>query len=66
MTFLCVKLFPILVELIGLDMCMMIFAVGCFVGSMFILFVVDETKGLSMDDVNSKQRACKTSQVNLA
>lgn len=46
-------------------MCMMIFAVGCFVGSMFILFVVDETKGMSMDVVSSEQNNSEQCKKNV-
>lgn len=53
--FLSSKLFPIFVEIIGLHGCMFIFAGGCLLGSIFIIFVLDETKGISIDTLNDKE-----------
>lgn len=52
--FVCAKLFPLLIDIIGLHGCMMIFAFNCIVGSFFIFFVVDETRGKHMDQVKAE------------
>ncbi|XP_055304279.1 uncharacterized protein LOC129569467 [Sitodiplosis mosellana] len=50
-TFLFVKFFPIMLGTIDLHGCMNIFGVGCIIGAVFVLFVLEETKGKSLDDV---------------
>jgi Sugar (and other) transporter len=51
LTFLTVKLFPAALELIGLHGCMLIFAATCFGGAIFVIFVLPETKGKSIEDI---------------
>lgn len=55
-TFICVKLFPILLEVLDLHGVMLIFAISCILGAIFVLFVVEETTGKSLDDVGSEER----------
>lgn len=50
MSFIALKLFPILLEIVALHGCMTILAVGCIVGSLFIAFAMKETAGQSLDD----------------
>lgn len=49
--FTAVKLFPILVELLDLHGCMLIYGIGCFVGAIFVVLVLKETSGKSLDDI---------------
>lgn len=49
-TFIVTKLFPILLEIIDIDGCMMIFGVGSTLGVVFVIFVMEETSGKSLDD----------------
>lgn len=49
-TFIVTKLFPILLEIIDIDGCMMIFGVGSTLGVVFVIFVMEETRGKSLDD----------------
>ena len=44
------KSFPFLMESVGLHGCLSIHAFGCIVGSIFVLFVLNETTGKSLDD----------------
>lgn len=47
------KLFPILLEKIELSGCMAIFLIGSIVGTLFVLFALEETKGKSLDTVKT-------------
>lgn len=49
-----VKTFPIAMSIIGLHGCMMIYGIGCVVGAVFVLVVLKETKGKSLDGVDIK------------
>lgn len=49
-TFIVTKLFPILLEIIDIDGCMMIGGVGSTLGVVFVIFVMEETRGKSLDD----------------
>lgn len=49
--FLSVKTYPILVQIVDLHVCFAIYALGCTVGFFFVLFVLKETSGQSLDDV---------------
>lgn len=51
--FTCVKLFPVLADVIGIHGCFTIFASACFFGSIFIHYVMAETKGKSMETFNT-------------
>lgn len=67
-TFLFVKLFPILLNIINLHGCLIIFGVGCIIGTIFVLFVLEETKGKSLDDVgldeNTKMKRVHAARLN--
>lgn len=53
-SFACAKLFPILIEKIGMHGCMIIFAVNCVIGSIFMFFILNETRGKPMDTLQSE------------
>lgn len=53
-SFACAKLFPILIEKIGMHGCMIIFAVNCIIGSVFMFFILNETRGRPMDTLQSE------------
>lgn len=50
------KMFPILMEALELYGCMMIYGSGCIAGAIFVLFVLKETSGQSLDDVESDEK----------
>lgn len=52
----CAKLFPVLInsEKIGLHGCMLIFSVNCVIGSFFMFFILNETRGKPMDTLHSE------------
>lgn len=52
-SFICLKLFPILVATIGLHGCMVTMAIVCICGTLYVYFVVEETNGISMDSIGS-------------
>lgn len=47
----CVKMYPIMLESLDLHGCLATYGIGCIVGFIFVLFVLNETKGKSLDDV---------------
>lgn len=53
-SFICLKLFPILMAIIGLHGCMLTLATACILGTSYIYFVVKETKGISMDSIGNR------------
>jgi Sugar (and other) transporter len=62
LTFFTVKLFPTGLELIGLYGCMLIFAVSCFKGAVFVTFVLPHTKSNRMEEIvnNLDEKRLKT------
>ncbi|XP_055299426.1 uncharacterized protein LOC129567002 [Sitodiplosis mosellana] len=54
-SFTCTKLFPLLLDKVDVYGCMLIFAINCIVGSFFIYFVLDETRGKPMDTLKAEQ-----------
>lgn len=56
-TFTCTKLFPILLEIVDLYGCMIIFGTGSTLGAIFVVFVLEETAGKSLDDVELNMAA---------
>lgn len=58
-TFVSVKCYPILLEILDLHGCLMIYAVGSFIGAMFVLFVLEETTGTSLDEVGMDENVTK-------
>lgn len=51
MVFGMVKIFPTVMAMIGLHGCIFMFAICCFVGAVFVLVVLPETKGKSYIDI---------------
>lgn len=49
-------MFPLLLEKLDLHGCMMIFAINCIVGSFFIFFILDETRGKPMDTLKAEKK----------
>lgn len=49
-SFILLKMFPILIVSIGLHGAMLIFAVACTIGSFYVFFVIEETKGIALDE----------------
>lgn len=45
------KMFPILTAQIDIHGVLIIYAIGCIIGSLFVQFVMKETSGQSLDDV---------------
>lgn len=54
--FSCIKIYPILLESVDLHGCLSIFAAGCIIGFLFVLFIVEETNGQSLDDVGVTEK----------
>lgn len=55
--FISVKTFPILMEIVGLHGCLAIYGSGCIAGVIFVIVVLKETRGQSIDnddDLNGK------------
>lgn len=50
------KLFPILLEIVDLHGCMIILGTGCIIGFFFVLIVMKETSGQSLDDVGKSEK----------
>lgn len=50
-TFISVKFYPILLEILDLHGCLLIYAIGSFIGALFVLFILEETTGTSLDEV---------------
>ncbi|XP_055298963.1 uncharacterized protein LOC129566767 [Sitodiplosis mosellana] len=53
--FISVKLFPILLELLDLHGSMLIYGCGCSIGAIYVLLVLKETSGKSLDDVGKSK-----------
>lgn len=53
-----VKVFPFFLELIGLCGCMIIFMVGSVIGALFVIFALEETRGKSLDTLESSATKC--------
>lgn len=64
------KTYPILLESIDLHGCLMVYAFGCLIGFVFVLFVLKETSGQSLDairmDVDSKAEATVGNNVEMS
>lgn len=50
-TFICTKLFPILLDIVDVHGVMFIFGVGSTLGALFVVFCMEETSGKSLDEV---------------
>lgn len=51
LAFVLLKYFPIISEAIGLHMCVIFFAVTSLCGTVFVVFVMPETKGKSFEEI---------------
>lgn len=60
-----IKVFPLLLEIFDLDGCMFILGSGSILGFFFILFVMKETSGQSLDDVGADEKL-KTNRFHVA
>lgn len=49
--FLMVKSFPIMSEMIGMHGCLSFMSVTCILGIVFVIFVMEETKGRNLDSI---------------
>lgn len=54
--FAAVKAFPILLVSLDLCGCMLILGIGCLVGAIFVVFIMEETTGQSLDDVDADEQ----------
>lgn len=54
--FAAVKAFPILLESLDLCGCMLILGSGCLVGTAFVVYVLEETVGKSLDNVEADDK----------
>lgn len=52
-------------EMVNLYGCMIIFGIGCSIGAIFILCVLDETSGLCLDDIGLNIEMDNNASVNL-
>lgn len=48
------KLFPILLEMIGIHGCMLIYGISCVLGALYVFVGMKETKGRSLDEAEAK------------
>lgn len=55
-TFISLKLYPTLLDLFDLHGCLTVYGIGCIIGFLFVLFVLKETKGRSLDDIGVKEK----------
>lgn len=49
--FISAKIFPILMEIVGLHGCLTVFGIASTIGAIFVWAVMKETSGKSLDDV---------------
>lgn len=63
-SFISVKSFPILCNAIDLYGTLLIYTVACLIGSVFVLFVLKETTGESLDDVGVTDKSTTTTTTN--
>lgn len=63
--FVSVKMYPILLESVDLHGCLSIYGAGCILGFIFVLFVLDETTGKSLDQVVDHENT-KTDHIHAA
>lgn len=53
-SFIVVKFFPLLIQIIHLYGCMFVFAGSCFVGLLYIILFMEETKGKNLDQLKQE------------
>lgn len=54
--FISVKIFPILLEIVDIHGSLMIFGIASIAGAIFVLFVMEETSGQSLDDIEEENK----------
>lgn len=54
--FISVKIFPILLEIADIHGSLMIFGIASIAGAIFVLFVMEETSGQSLDDIEEENK----------
>lgn len=59
--FIFTKIFPLLMEAIGLERCLMIFCVSCALGTLYSVFLIEETKGKELNIVGEAKLSPKDS-----
>lgn len=57
LTFISTKIFSILLDGIGVDDCLFIHGIGWIVGAIYVLFVLKETTGQSLDEIGLEEAA---------
>lgn len=60
------KSFPLLMEKINLYGCFTIHGLFCVGGILFVIFVMDETKGKNIDDIERKQKKSIVEMTNIS
>lgn len=55
-TFISLKTYLALLELVDLHGCLIIYGTGCIFGMLFVLYVLDETSGKSLDDIGAEKK----------
>lgn len=63
-TFISVKMYPKLLDSIDLNGCFTIYGIGCFIGFIFVYFVLNDTTGQSLDEVGADKKI-KTEHVRI-
>lgn len=51
------KIFPILIERVGVDGCLTMYGIGCVVGAIYVIFLLKDTTGQSLDDIGVEERS---------
>lgn len=54
--FISVKIFPISLEIVDIHGSLMIFGIASIAGAIFVLFVMEETSGQSLDDIEEENK----------
>lgn len=54
------KYFPIMCEMIGMYGCLSLMSAACILGIIFVIFVMEETNGRSLDSIESATKQPKT------
>lgn len=49
--FVSTKMYPLLLESLDLHGCLMIYGTGCVIGFVFVLVILEETSGKSLDNI---------------
>lgn len=61
------KLFPILIERMGVAGCLTMYGISCVVGAIFVVFLLNDTTGQSLDeyglDERTKEKQAQTTKI---